>query len=219
MVRHVSPVLDGRLAATVLAVIAVLAAGGCGSTDDSDEASSSESTSEATEPSQSSGPSDDASTDPAYVPEGSVAGDGYTVAVPEGWTDMSDQASEAPKLARADLVLVDSTDRTFTSNLTSYVTPTDGGSLRHPHMRERLADRVERILKVRPTPVAEVQLDGETAIGQTATLRRANATMTQYLALREDKLYTLTVTLSAARAGESDAIVGDIVDSWQWTDG
>jgi hypothetical protein len=35
--------------------------------------------------------------------------------------------------------------------------------------------------------------------------------------VHDDEVYTLTVTLSAARAGESDAIVGDIVDSWQWT--
>lgn len=220
MLRRLSPVLDRRRAATALAALAVLTIGGCGSTDDSDEASSSESTSEATEPSESAEgvePSDDASADPAEVPEGSVAGDGYTMAVPEGWTDLSERAKDVPELAQADLAYGDTTEQKFASNLNTIVTPAGGETVSDPGVRQRLADQVEQAINVRPKPVADLEFDGEKAIGQTATVRNPAATLIQYVTVHEDEVYTLTVTLSAARASESDAIVGDIVDSWQWT--
>ncbi|HZG97618.1 MAG TPA: PsbP-related protein [Nocardioidaceae bacterium] len=221
MLRHLPPVLDRRPAVTALAALAVLTVGGCGSTEERGEAASSESTSEATEPSESAEevePSDDASTDPEQVPTGSVAGDGYTLAVPEGWTDLSGRDKEVPELAQADLAYGDTTEQEFASNLNTIVTPAGGETVSDPGVRQRLADQVEQAINVRPTPVADLEFDGEKAIGQTATVRRPDATLIQYVTVHEDEVYTLTVTLSAARAEESDAIVGDIVDSWRWTD-
>jgi hypothetical protein len=220
MLRRLAPALDRRRAATALAALALLTVGACGSTDDGEAASSSESTSQATEPSdsaESAEPSDDAGTDTAEVPAGSVAGDGYTVAVPEGWTDLSSRTKDVPELAQADLAYGDTTEQGFASNLNTIVTPAGGETVDDPGVRQRLADQVEQAINVRPKPVADLEFDGEKAIGQTATVRNPAATLIQYVTVHDDEVYTLTVTLSAARAGESDAIVGDIVDSWQWT--
>lgn len=218
---HRLPVPARRRAGTALVALAVLTVVGCGSTDEGDEASSSESTSEATsEPSEATEsvePSDDASSASAAVPDGAVAGDGYTLAVPEGWTDLSKRAEDVPELAQADLAYGDTTEQKFASNLNTIVTPAGGETVDDPGVRQRLADQVEQAINVRPKPVADLEFDGEKAIGQTATVRSPAATLIQYVTVHEDEVYTLTVTLSAARASESDAIVGDIVDSWQWT--
>jgi hypothetical protein len=215
MLRHLSSPLDRRRAATAIAALAVLTIGGCGSTADSDEAGATETT----EPTESPESPDDAgASEPAEVPEGSVAGDGYTVAVPEGWTDLSQRAKDVPELAQADLAYGDTTEQKFASNLNTIVTPAGGETVSDPGVRRRLADQVEQAINVRPRPIADLEFDGEKAIGQTATVRSPAAKLIQYVTVHEDEVYTLTVTLSAARASESEAIVGDIVDSWQWTD-
>lgn len=215
--------LDRRRTATALAALAALTVGGCGSTDESEAASSSESTSEssgATDSGETDEPTDGSSaTEPAEIPEGSVQGDGYTVAIPEGWTDLSDQDKEVPQLAQADLAYGDTTEQEFASNLNTIVTPAGGVTVSDQGVRKQLADLVEQKLGVRPEPIPDIELDGEQAIGQTARLRNPDASLVQYVTVHEDEAYTLTVTLNAARAGESDAIVSGVVDSWQWTDG
>lgn len=215
--------LDRRRTATALAILAVLTLGGCGSTDDSEAASSSESASEssgATESGEPGEPTDGSSaTEPPAVPEGSVQGDGYTMAIPEGWTDLSDRDKDVPQLAQADLAYGDTTEQEFASNLNTIVTPAGGVTVSDQGVREQLADLVEQKLGVRPKPIPDVELDGEKAIGQTARLGDPDASLIQYVTVHDDEAYTLTVTLSAARAGEADAIVSGVVDSWQWTDG
>jgi hypothetical protein len=214
--------LDRRRKATALAALAVLTAGGCGSTDDGEAASSSESTSGSSGATESGEPREavDASgaTEPAEIPEGSVQGDGYTMAIPEGWTDLSDRDKDVPQLAQADLAYGDTTEQEFASNLNTIVTPAGGVAVSDQGVRDQLADLVEQKLGVRPEPTPDVELDGEKAIGQTARLRSPDASLIQYVTVHDDEAYTLTITLSAARAGEADAIVRGVVDSWKWTE-
>ncbi|CAA9326441.1 MAG: hypothetical protein AVDCRST_MAG29-777 [uncultured Nocardioidaceae bacterium] len=203
---------DTRALGAAMAVVALLAAGGCGSTSE-DTASDSASTSEA--PTEDA-PSEEEST---TAEDGAVQGDGYTLSVPEGWTDLSEEAADVPELAMADLAYGDTSERGFASNLNTIVTPADGDTVDDPGVRAQLADQVEQALNVRPEPIADVEFDGEKGIGQTATVRRPDVILMQYVTVHEDKVYTLTVTLSAARAAESEELVAGVVDSWQWSDG
>lgn len=211
-----------RSAVAATAVLAVLALSGCGDTSQdstspepssSEPTASSEPTTERTsEPTESSEP-----TETSQAPAGDlVQGDGYSLAVPKGWTDLSGQAEKVPQLALADLAYGDTKEAEFASNFNTIVTPANGETLDDEGVRERLAAQVEGAIGVRPEQIDDVELDGERAIGQTATVKKAGATLVQYVTVRDDQAYTLTVTLSDDRAADADAIVGDIVDSWQW---
>lgn len=191
---------------------------GCGDT--ADESSSSPASSS---PASSASSATSAPTEPSQPTEsskapadGAVTGDGYSLTVPTGWTDLSAQAKKVPQLALADLAYGDTSEPTFASNLNTIVTPANGESVDGAGIRDDLASQVEKAIGVRPKPLDDVEFDGEQAIGQTATVQEQGATLIQYVAVHEDNAYTLTVTLSDARAADSDAIVGDVIDSWQW---
>jgi hypothetical protein len=212
--------LDTRSAAAAVAAVALLAAGGCGSTS-GESASDTETTSEA---STQDTPTDEATDEPpeeetnSAPADGAVQGDGYTLSVPEGWTDLSEEAAEVPELAMADLAYGDTSEQGFASNLNTIVTPASGETVDDPGVRGQLADQVEQALNVRPKPIADTEFDGEKAIGQTATVRKPAVTLVQYVTVHKDEVYTLTVTLSAARTAEADELVGSVVDSWQWSE-
>lgn len=216
------PALPRRSTAAATAVLAMLALSGCGNTTDptSDDTESSSPTSEPTsEPTETSAPTSEPTetSAPTDEPQGDlVQGDGYSLAVPTGWTDLSKQAKKVPQLAMADLAYGDTSETSFASNLNTIVTPAGGETVDDEGVREQLASQVETAIGVRPEPIADAQMDGEKAIGQSAVVKSAGATLIQYVAVHNDTAYTLTVTLSDARAGDAEAIVGGILDSWQW---
>ncbi len=181
--------------AALTALVALVALAGCGDT--SGEAAGSAATSEPA----------------SHV----VQGDGYSLTVPAGWEDLSDRADEVPQLALADLAYGDTGEAPFASNLNTIVAPARGETVDDPAVRDELAAQVQDAVGVTPRPLDDVEIDGEQAIGQTATFPDSGATLVQYLTVHDSKTYTLTVTLSQDRAADSESLVGGIVDSWTWT--
>jgi hypothetical protein len=188
------------------AAVAVLAA--CGSSDELDTdptpAESSETSEETTE---------------AGV---QISGDGYSYAVPQGWEDAIDEplAEGADTFVRAPEPVDE-----FVTNMNTVVSAAPGveelqlDSPELEQVREQLATSAEGQTGVRPQPIEDAELDGSPAIGHRVDSFEAEGrtlTLTQYLTVRDEVSYVITVTASATDAEQADDAVRTVLGSWAW---
>jgi len=206
LVRH-------RLLSIVTGGALTLALLSCGSDAadlaDDDTAATSPATSETSSPPE---PTDAETTEPA---EGeTIDGEGYTYAIPEGWEDIS----EEPEAAAADsFVRVSDASQGFGTNINVIVSPS-GGATDIEAARESFKQGLETVADSPVEQVENISIDGETAIGHTATADQQGRTLvfTQYATLHEESLYIVTLTAPEDDAEDGRAALDTVLTSWAW---
>jgi hypothetical protein len=193
-------------ARALVATAAVLVLSACGSSDELGDSDSD---------SSDSGSSEEASAE-------RITGDGYSFEIPAGWEDVGDQqeAQGADTFVRAE----DAVDE-FRSNINTIVTEAPGVEdfqLDDPELeqlREQLATSTEGQTGVRPEPIDDLELDGTSAIGHHVDEFEAQGrtlTLTQYLVVRDEVSYTVTLTAASADAEAAEDAAESVVESWTW---
>lgn len=213
------PASARRLPLLVAGAGLLLVLGGCGSdaadiTDDT--TSSATPTQETTETSTPPEPTDPTeTTESTDTPAGdSIDGDGYTYAIPEGWEDVSDD----PASAQADsAVRVSESGGAFGTNVNVLVSPS-AGVTDIESLRDQFKQQIEGMVDSPVKEVPDATIDGETAIGQTATTDQQGATLvfTQYFTAHEDSIYAVTLTAPQDQADAGASALDSIIASWKW---
>lgn len=213
-----------RLPVVVAGAGLVLVLGGCGSdaadiTDDT--TSSTASTEETSEPSSSTPPEP---TDPTETTEttdapagDSIDGDGYTYAIPDGWEDVSDD----PASAQADsAVRVSDPTAAFGTNVNVIVGASQCVSAGEDIEtgRDCFKQEIEGLVDSPVEELSDITIDGETAIGQTASTEQQGETLvfTQYFAAHEDNVFVVTLTAPQSEADAGASALDSIISSWAW---
>ena len=182
--------------------------------DGEDTTTPAESTSETTTDEQ---PSESTQTEPDETEEpeaGGIQGTGYTIALPEGWSDVTEEAAQNQSLV--DLAIAAEPVDSFRTNFNVVKPQPFAGT--EEELVEQSAQELESVTNSKVTPVDAVEFDGVSALGQTSTLAAAqgDVTLIQFMVVRDEKIHPVTMTFLAANEDEATAVMEDIIASWQW---
>lgn len=213
--------LSSRLA-LLAATAGLVLVSACSSAEDAasegDDATSAESTAEPTtdEETSESEPTDSEETEPEETgesDEGDVEGTGYTIALPEGWTDVTEEAAASQPLV--DLAIADPSG-TFRTNFNVVKPQPFTGT--EEQLITQSAEELESVTNSKVTPVDPIAFDGVTALGQTSTLSTGqdDVMLIQYMVVRDEQIHPVTMTFLAENESEATQVMEEIIASWQW---
>ncbi len=155
-------------------------------------------------------------TESSSAPAGdTINGQGYTYAIPDGWEDVSNEgsASQADSAVR-----VKDSGGGFGTNVNVIATPAQGvGDIES--LRDTFAQQIQRLVDSKVQRIDDTTVDGEQAIGQTATKKQSGETLvfTQYFTAHNDTVYAVTLTAPQADAANGKQALDSILTSWSWT--
>ncbi|GAB3863167.1 hypothetical protein GCM10028801_30150 [Nocardioides maradonensis] len=146
-----------------------------------------------------------------------LSGDGYTVAMPQGWTDQT--ANDPSVSAKLDKIAVNAGSiPASTANVAIAISKSFGVS--DP---EDVRSGWEHGLRnsdatANLTEIADRQIDGEKAIGASVTRSSSNGTLQQtaYLVVHDGTGYTIVFTYLDGDTGES-AVFDSFLAGWSWS--
>ncbi|HJQ04391.1 MAG TPA: hypothetical protein VJ872_03040 [Nocardioides sp.] len=144
-------------------------------------------------------------------------GNGYTVAMPDGWTDQT--ANDPSISASLDKIAVNADSiPSSTANVAIAISKsfgvTDPEDVRTSWERGlRNSDATAKL-----TEIADKQIDGEKAIGASVTRSSSNGTLQQtaYLVVHDDTGYTIVFTYLDGDTGQS-AVFDSFLAGWSWS--
>jgi hypothetical protein len=219
-----------RLRSAVIGIVALLALSACSGSDDSSGDSTpatsdstptttstgSQSPSEPTDVTTTASPDETTS---ATEPGGgaTVTGAGYTVAVPEGWQDVIDQARRTN--AQADVAIAEPAQAgEFRLNFNVVQPSALPAGVTDQQLATQAAKELRSVTHAKVTPVDGPAFDGAPSVGQVshATAGGFNVTLVQYLVRHQGRLYPTTLTFETSRENEAQAVMTGIVGSWTW---
>ena len=215
------PSLSSRLA-LLAATAGLVLVSACSSAEDAasdgEDTTSAESTAEPTtdeettesEPTESEENESEENDEPA---EGDVEGSGYTIALPEGWTDVTEEAAASQPLV--DLAIADPSG-TFRTNFNVVKPQPFTGT--EEQLVTQSAEELKSVTNSKVTPVDPTTFDGVTALGQTSTLSTGqdDVMLIQYMVVRDEQIHPVTMTFLAENESEATAVMEEIIASWQW---
>jgi hypothetical protein len=145
--------------------------------------------------------------------EGDVEGTGYTIALPEGWTDVTEEAAASQPLV--DLAIAEPSG-TFRTNFNVVKPQPFTGT--EEQLVTQSAKELKSVTNSKVTPVDPTTFDGVTALGQTSTLSTGqdDVMLIQYMVVRDEQIHPVTMTFLAENEGEATAVMEEIIASWQW---
>ncbi|MGH3506021.1 MAG: hypothetical protein ACRDO2_02320 [Nocardioidaceae bacterium] len=141
-------------------------------------------------------------------------GTGYTIALPEGWSDVTEEAAENQSLV--DLAIAAEPVDSFRTNFNVVKPQPFAGT--EDELVEQSAQELESVTNSKVTPVDAVEFDGVRALGQTSTLAapQGDVTLIQFMVVRDEQIHPVTMTFLAANEDDATAVMEDIIASWQW---
>lgn len=146
-----------------------------------------------------------------------LTGNGYTVAMPQGWTDQT--ANDPSVSANLDKIAVNADSiPASTANVAIAISQsfgvTDPADVRSSWERGlRNSDATANL-----SEIADRQIDGERAIGASVTRSSSNGTLQQtaYLVVHDGTGYTIVFTYLDGDTGES-AVFDSFLAGWSWS--
>lgn len=166
------------------------------------------------------GPTDGSSDDVPDLGGPRIAGLGYEVQVPTGWTDgTAEFVAQNPNLTTLDKVFL--WGSTFNTARGNVIVETQS-SFGYTDPNDLKADWKEALTSTDPTAdtvdIANISIDGQTALGVEITRTNENGVKVKqrsHLVISGDKGYSITVSL---KEGDDDVFTkfADILSTWQW---
>ena len=206
-----------RTAVTVAAalIIALPALAGCSGSDDAASDSGTQRASETTTESPSS-PTEASTSAPADLSR--VAGTGYTIAVPQDWEDVIEEARATNR--RADIAVAEPEQATtFRMNFNVVQPSRLSPGVTDAALARQAANELRNVTHAKVIRLNGPDFDGSPSIGQGSRATGpggVRVTLVQYLVRHGGSLYPTTLTFETSREAEAQNIMKGIVDSWGW---
>jgi len=204
-----------RLTVVVVAVLLPLSAA-CSSSQDIARTDQTTSTSSTT-PSGPTTPSVSVTSTPPDDGQ-RLDGDGYSVAIPTGWVDIT--AALKDKNPTLDIAMGESNPSGFRTNFNVVHGPSNQGTIESngTAIRREAASELRSITHSAVQSLPDRTIDGEAAIGQTSTFLSSGKAVTfvQYLTIHNSKAYPVTMTFATENAGSAIVLLQQILSTWQW---
>ena len=171
--------------------------------------------------SKTSEPTEEPTEEPTGTGAPRVGGDGYSYAMPDGWEDIT----ALPEVEDADTFVRSATPSAFATNVNTTVRAEPGidtltaDTPRLAQERNRFEEDLTDHTGVPPRPVEDTELDGSFTIGHTVDgfeAQGTTVTITQYMTVRDNVTYVITLTAAAADAESAGAALTTVMESWAW---
>lgn len=146
-----------------------------------------------------------------------LSGDGYTFAKPEGWNDItSSYEDSAIRIDNAVQAQADSPAGAGTNINVIREAPEGLPDLQT--LAPQLAQQLKTVAQVEPEPLDPIELDGEPAIGHTATgsSPQGKLTFVQRFTIHDGALYSITLTSDPKSAKGARKALDGVLASWTW---
>lgn len=194
---------------------------GCGDTETGSEPQAAES-SQSDQPEPDQVESDQAEPDEAEPdqaePDGErLSGEGYTIAMPDGWRDIT--ASYEDSAFKIDNALKAPGDSPAGAGTNiNVIREAPEGLPDLQTLEPQLAQQLRSVAKVEPQALEPTEIDGEPTIGQTATGTSAQGKLTfvQLFTIHDGALYSITLTSAPKSADAARNALDGVLASWSW---
>jgi len=202
--------------------LVLLAVSACSSS--SDTANTDQTTDATTSSTQSSTPSTeattptDATTSDDQSSGAGLSGTGFSIAVPDGWEDVTDIAKQNNQAADVAVAEVAKNGEFRTNFNTVTPNPIDA-SVTDAQLAAQAAKELKGVTHAPVTPIDAPDVDGSPALGQTSEVQTSGfkLTLVQYIVRHDDKVYALTTTFETKNADEAKQKLDEILASWKWS--
>lgn len=148
--------------------------------------------------------------------EDAASGTGYSVSLPEGWREATDELSTGA--INFDLVVAGEREGGFLTNVNVIREDPPGVPDDVDALVESYAQQLEKIGETRPRPLPERQIDGEPARGNTVEVlaQEVRYSVVQYFAIHNDAVYTVTLSSDESALPGARSDFDELLDSWRW---
>jgi hypothetical protein len=146
-----------------------------------------------------------------------LAGDGYSYAIPDGWSDTSEQGESQ---GVDTIVRADDDEAGFHTNILVEVDPASGVS-DPTEIQDQWASNVAGAVGATPNPIDGTTIDGQDAVGirLETTAQNVDVVQVAYLAINDDKIYSIALSTAADAEATSTETFQNLLDSWSWESG
>jgi hypothetical protein len=145
-----------------------------------------------------------------------VSGTGYSVGLPEGWQEQTEEAGSGA--INFDLFLAGEREGGFVTTVNVIREDPPGVPGDVDELVETYERQLEAFGETSPQPLPSREIDGEPARGNTVEVQAPEVryTVVQYFTIHDDAVYT--VTLGAHKTALSDArpLFDELLESWRW---
>ena len=149
--------------------------------------------------------------------EEKVEGSGYSVELPDGWKDRTEDAEEQTGGIAVDRLFIGPRVEGFATNVNVLreQRPADA-SLEEIEQRGR--PQIRGVGGRNISPARPVELGGERALSHTYQIRQQGKLLRgeQYIAIRDGRVYNVTVTSVPSAFADARSDFREITDSWKW---
>ena len=146
-----------------------------------------------------------------------VSGSGYSVELPTGWSDSTDEAEDVETPVRFDRVLSKKSQDGFATNV-NVVRERAPEGITLDQVEEQFRRQIEGLGATNLTPPEEIEVDGEGAVARNYTLKGSGKTVRgrQIFSVHDDRVFTVSFTSLPERFEAERAEFQEILDSWRW---
>ena len=149
--------------------------------------------------------------------EEEVEGTGYSVELPDGWSDRTDDAEEQTGGIAVDRLFIGPRVDGFATNVNVLrEARPPGASLEEIEQRGR--PQIRGVGGRNISPARPVELGGERALSHTYRIRQEGKLLRgeQYIAIHDGRVYNVTVTSVPGAFDDAQKDFKEIADSWKW---
>ena len=142
------------------------------------------------------------------------SGTGYTVEIPEGWTDQTKTADGSA--VKVDRIWAGKPKGDFATNIV-VIRETPAGSPSLDQVMEAFKSQVEPLADDQGLgTVEETELDGEPARTYAYKMDKKEVRQRQVVSVKDDAVYTITFSAAAGEFEAEEASFDAFRDSWRW---
>jgi PsbP len=146
-----------------------------------------------------------------------LTGDGYSYAVPDGWSDVSEQGESQ---GVDTIVRADEDESGFHTNILVEVDPASG--VTDPtEIQDQWASNVGGAVNATPSPIDGTTIDGQDAVGLRleTTAQSVDVVQVAYLAINDGKIYSIALSTAADAEDPATETFQQLLESWSWESG
>ena len=149
--------------------------------------------------------------------EEKVDGSGYSVELPDGWKDRSEDAEEQTGGIAVDKLFIGPRVEGFATNV-NVIREARPANASLEEIEQRGRPQIRGVGGRNISPAKPVELDGERALSHTYSIRQQGKLLRgeQYIALHDDRVYNFTVTSVPSAFADARKDFEEIADSWKW---
>lgn len=149
---------------------------------------------------------------------GRLVGSAFSVAMPDGWEDITKSVKASQ--SSVDAAMGEGNPSGFRTNFNVVDSSTYPGTIEDngPAIRHEAAAELRSITKKPVHPLPNRQIDDEAAIGQTSTFINAGTSVTfiQYFVVHNGSAYPITMTFASEHEASAKSLLDQILSTWRW---